>query len=389
MRRADAAPVDSILALTRALVQVPSQAGIDAYAPVLERLGAWLRAHGVPFELLTDDAGGPICVLVRTGAPGGPTYLLDATVDTAPFGDESAWTSPPLSAEIRDGWLHGRGTADSKVAVAMFCHLAKRLASSPAATGIEVAFAFDADEHTGSFGGMRRCLRALQRLRGGAIGYPGDERLMVGSRGFLRARVLVHGVAAHSGSSRAAGASAVRKAARLVALLEAQPPGAPREVDFPLDPKVTVTGLRGGGDFTVVPATCTLDVDVRLTPAFGAAEARAFLAAAMAKVDGAAPETRPCALEEVGTWPAYRLPSDAPVVQALLRSAREVLGRELAVGVAGPSNIGNFLAHQGVGMTCGFGVRYRNLHAADEAIEIASIDSTYRTYARALKLLSA
>jgi succinyl-diaminopimelate desuccinylase len=387
--RQNAAPVDSIVELTRALVQVPSRAGIDAYEPVLELVGAWLRANQVPYELLADDGGHPVCVLVRTGERDGPTYLLDATVDTAPFGDESAWTSAPLSAELRDGWLYGRGAADSKVAVAMFCHLAQRLASAPRVKGVEVAFAFDADEHTGAFTGMKSCVRALQPLRGGAIGYPGDERLLVGSRGFLRARVRVHGIAAHSGSSSAAGVSAVRKAAQLVTLLERSAPSASTTPDFPLEPKVTVTGVRGGGDFSVIPATCTLDVDVRLTPAFGANAATALLAAAMAEVDRATPESRPCVLEEVGTWPAYRIASNAPFVTALRQSAREVFGRELPLGVAGPSNIGNFLAQEGVEMTCGFGVRYRNVHAPDEAIELASVEPAYRTYAGAVELLSA
>src|SRR5438552_3223649 len=106
----------------------------------------------------------------------------------------------------------------------MFCHLAERLARAPATGVAEVAFAFDADEHTGRFQGMRGCLRELgSRLAGGAIGYPGNDRLLVGSRGFFRVSVQIHGIAAHTGSSTQAGANAVVKAARLVERLESSP----------------------------------------------------------------------------------------------------------------------------------------------------------------------
>jgi succinyl-diaminopimelate desuccinylase len=34
---------------------------------------------------------------------------------------------PPASGEIADGWLHGRGSADSKAGAAIFTHVAARL----------------------------------------------------------------------------------------------------------------------------------------------------------------------------------------------------------------------------------------------------------------------
>lgn len=57
--------------------------------------------------------------------------------------------------------------------------------------------------------------------------------------------------------------------------------------------------------------------------------------------------------------------------------------------VVGPSNIGNYLAALGVEATCGFGLNHRNLHAADERIEISSIGAVYEVYRGAvMRLLS-
>jgi succinyl-diaminopimelate desuccinylase len=95
----------------------------------------------------------------------------------------------------------------------------------------------------------------------------------------------------------------------------------------------------------------------------------------------------PTQVEAVPGWPAYRLSKDAPVYRALHAAARQVLQRTLPGEVAGPASIGNYLATLGIDATSGFGVRYRNLHAADECIEIASLEPAFKTYLEAVRLL--
>jgi succinyl-diaminopimelate desuccinylase len=92
-------------------------------------------------------------------------------------------------------------------------------------------------------------------------------------------------------------------------------------------------------------------------------------------------------MEAVQGWPAYRLSEDAPVYRALRTAAQKVLFRTLPGEVVGPASIGNYLATLNIDATSGFGVRYQNLHAADECIEIASLEPTFKTYLEALRLL--
>src|SRR5487761_305350 len=145
-----------VVKLTRELVRVPSRSGIDSYDPVLETMAAWLADHGLACRRLA----GPVRAVVAltcevSGGRPGPRYVLDACLDTAPFGDEAAWTYPPLSGEITDGWLHGRGSSDSKAGAAIFAHVAARLRDMTGGFGGSVVLLFDVDEHTGGFGGAR------------------------------------------------------------------------------------------------------------------------------------------------------------------------------------------------------------------------------------------
>jgi succinyl-diaminopimelate desuccinylase len=81
--------------------------------------------------------------------------VLDACLDTAPFGDEAAWTYPPASGQIIRGWLHGRGSADSEAGSAIFAHVAAGLQDRAGGWGGSVVLLFDVDEHTGGFGGAK------------------------------------------------------------------------------------------------------------------------------------------------------------------------------------------------------------------------------------------
>ncbi|MCI5065942.1 hypothetical protein MRY87_09480 [bacterium] len=55
--------------------------------------------------------------------------------------------------------------------------------------------------------------------------------------------------------------------------------------------------------------------------------------------------------------------------------------------VAGPSNVGNFLALHGVSAVCGFGLKADGIHGANERIRIDSISPTYMAYGQALEAL--
>jgi succinyl-diaminopimelate desuccinylase len=349
----------------------------------------WLVAHGIPVLLLHDSER--TLVGLRASAVNcrsGPLYVLNAPLDTAVFGDETTWTLPPTSGEVRDGWLYGRGSADSKSGISIFCHVAARLAETKGLEG-SVDLIFDLEEHTGGFGGARAYFDqqvSIRRPDGVYIGYPGNDRIELGSRGFLRATLTVWGEAAHSGASRNRGVNAIARAAELVRKLTSLDLDSRTTPDFPLPPALTVTEMEGGGSFSQVPDRCRVGIDIRLTPTFGIGEARARVDALVLEKNIEGPAVT---IDWHSGWPPYRVPQEHQMVRILQEEAQAVFSRSIPTGVSGPSNIGNYLAQLGVPALCGFGVTAAGVHAADERAEIATMEPVaevyYRTLVRLLK----
>jgi succinyl-diaminopimelate desuccinylase len=377
----------SMVELLQALVAVPTRAGIDLYDEIFRLLSEWLGTHNVPCELLRDEQHRVIGAMgAIAGASGSPAYVVNACVDTASFGSLEDWRRSPTSAAVEDGWLFGRGSADCKAGVAIFCHLLSAFQSGGRQFQNSLGFVFDADEHSGSFNGIRAFVEKFQRpIAGVMIGYPGLDRIMTGARGFWRATLRVHGLAAHSGSSHQRGFNAVVKASRLIdALSELRDELAASNDTFPIQPGLTVTGVSGGGDFSMVPDRCKVEIDVRLTEDFRAEHAQARVHAIVRRIDLMMPSQAATEVVEHESWPAYRLAADSPLVDGLADGATQILGHRLPIEIAGASNVGNFLAQHGIKATCGLGVSYRNVHAANECVELASLETVYRIYEHAL-----
>ncbi len=368
LRRQAAADAPSVTALASELVRTPSRGGVDDYEPVLAIVEAWLRTRSLPHRRLHGPAGSAVAVLVEVpGSRPGPTWVLDACLDTAPFGDESAWSFPPTDGTVSAaGFLQGRGAADSKTAAAMFCHIADNVSQQAKDLAGRLAVLLDVDEHTGNFGGAVALMRAVDpaSVAGAMIGYPGSDEVIVGGRGVLRARLHVYGVAGHSGSSRPTEANAASRAARLVTALEARRLPPPVPGGFPLPPKVTVTEIRSGEGFTAIPDYASVGVDIRLTDVLDESAAADLVHSVAAELDGSSSAPRPTQVETVLAWPAYQLdPSQEPAAAILAGAA--AAGISAKPRVAGPSNIGNLFALHRIPTTAGFGLPYAGLHGTN------------------------
>jgi succinyl-diaminopimelate desuccinylase len=248
----------------------------------------------------------------------------------------------------------------------------------------------DVDEHTGGFAGARAFFDETRRrgdsIEGVMIGYPGNDRVVIGGRGFTRYEVTVRGMSGHSGSRSRTAVNAVSKAAALVSQIDAATPSLPFDADFGMKPEATVTRVVGGESYSVVPDICAMYVDIRTTGAFGREAASEWLQQIITRVDDEWPSP-PTQVTITGSQDAFRVPAQATFVEALATSASAVFDRPIPAEVVGPSNVGNYFASFGVPATAGFGVTYRGLHAVNECIEVATLQPSYETYLGAIAAL--
>jgi len=369
------APIDSIVQLAARLVATPSCGGIDSPQPVLGLIHSWLAENRLKPRLLKDGAGKDVAVLVEIAGPvPGPLLCLDACIDTAPAGDLDQWTEPPFCGTVHGRRLLGRGAADSKSGVAILAHVARHLAETQIPRG-SVHVLFDADEHTGRFGGVRAYLDTIARPPDAvSLGYPGNDCIVVGSRGFLRAKLHFTGKAAHSGEIERSGVNALNKAAAFALEVAGAAFPETRDAAFPFGPAATVTHLSGGEGFSVVPDHAVCHIDIRLTRAFDEAKAMRWLEEIVHAVDGQG------RLERVDHWPAYLVEPGDRLVESFAEAAEGAFKRRIATDVCGPSNIGNLLAARGVPTICAPGVSFGSMHAANEWADIDSMAPVYAMY---------
>lgn len=382
---------DQIIELASELIRIPSRAGIDPTTPILNYIKNWLTDKNLHVQPLRNDKTENVGVFIHlSSSQPGPAICLNACIDTAPFGDETAWSASPTSGVVSANRLYGRGAADSKMGVAVFAHLALEILEQGGLTQGDLFVVFDADEHTGAFQGIKTFIENAPRKPDIVmIGYPGNDGLVIGSRGFLRATITVFGTAAHSGSKSVKGFNAIKKMAHIVTSIHNEK--FPRDEDefFGFGPQANVTEITGGQGFSIIPDRCTCKIDIRLTPNFDFQAASKWLVQLIGNADEQEPGPRPSNIEWKESWPPYRVRPDSFLVSEFLNIASEVFQRPVHEKVSGPSNIGNYLASHNIPALSGFGVTYWNIHGIDECIDLDTVMPTYKTYYKLIKSLLA
>jgi acetylornithine deacetylase/succinyl-diaminopimelate desuccinylase-like protein len=235
-----------------------------------EMLAAALGAAGFQCELLAAEPGRPNLVARLAGRAAGPTLCLLGHVDVVPFRAED-WSFEPLSGEVRDGEVLGRGAQDMKSQVAAEVAAAVALAESGwRPERGELKLIVTADEEMGAAAGARwlceehaelvACDWVLNEGAGLAVEL-GDRRLFslcIGEKGVFRFHLRARGRAGHA-SQPNVGDNALLKLAPLLERLSSQPAPAPdadaaRFVSVLLGEEIGVDTVAGA-----VPRVAELD----------------------------------------------------------------------------------------------------------------------------------
>jgi len=117
-------------------------------------LAEYFAAAGIDTEITGELPERQNLIARLRGRRDGPTLLLLGHLDVVPA-EPAEWTLPPFSAELRDGYVWGRGALDMKCQVAAQAVAFSRLARSGADFAGELIYAATADEENGRHCGAR------------------------------------------------------------------------------------------------------------------------------------------------------------------------------------------------------------------------------------------
>ncbi|HYO63728.1 MAG TPA: acetylornithine deacetylase [Pyrinomonadaceae bacterium] len=240
--------------------------------------------------------------------------------DTVPF--DAAWAEA-LTLTEREGRLYGRGACDTKGFIAAALDALSRFDLSRLSR--PVALVLTADEEVGCLGAKRLAASRALRARQAVVGEPTGLQPIRAGKGYCLAEVVVRGREGHS-AYPALGASAVFRAARLVARVEQLGEELGRDTHAAFDPPHTTVNvglISGGTAKNIIAGECRFTLEWRPMPGQPAARVVELVRAAIEELrahdaDFEA-EVNVIRLDESNETPA-----DAELVRAL----EEATGRQ-------------------------------------------------------------
>jgi len=334
-----------------------------------------LARHGVASRLTLDDTGSKANLFATIGAGKPAGVVVSGHTDTVPW-DNQDWSVDPLGADVREGRLYGRGSADMKgfIGVAVAQVPAWLAADLPFAVHLAISY----DEEVGGFGAERLVadLRAQGvRPRVCIVGEPTGMIPALAHKGVYRWRCCVRGHAAHSSltpqsvNAIEVGARVVTKLADMAARWRDEET---RYEGFDVPYSTGSVGvIEGGIADNVVPADCRFNYEFRNLPGSDVTamqrEVRAYAEAlepAMRAVDADAG----IRFETICEMPAFLAGADDPAV--LL--AQRLAATDVTTLVAFGTEAGLFQRAGTPTVVCGPG-HIAQAHQADEYVSLAQL----------------
>ncbi len=320
----------------------------------------------------------------------GPRVLaFDGHIDTVDTGNRANWTFEPYDGEIRDGYVHGRGTVDQKGGPAAFVTAGRILKEMGFGRDLTLLFTGTVMEEDCD-GLCWKYIVEEEKIRPDfvVITEPTALNIYRGHRGRMEIRVSFRGVSSH-GSAPERGKNAIYMASRAALEIEK------------LNERLAFDPFLGKGSVTISeivsgsPSLCAvadfarLHLDRRLTWGETKESAVAEIEAIVKDMDA---QVEVLQYEETAYtglrygmekyYPTWKLGEEQPIVQKAVEAFRGVFGNEPVVDKWTFSTNGVTI-NGTYGIPCiGFGPGNEVLaHAPDEKVAVSDLEAATAFYA--------
>ena len=203
--------------------------------------------------------------IIASVGKGSPSLLIVCHLDTVPAGE--GWKTDPFKAVEKKGRLYGRGVCDNKGQLAaglLALSYLKRIEKDLSGSFILVGAA---DEERGSASGMKFLMEKRHLSADYAIipdSSDNMKKIDISEKGALFFKVTSYGKQAH-GSTPHHGINAIWNMVEFLNLL--------KRLEFPKEahplhspPTLNLGVIQGGAAVNMVPARCSVEVDIRYLP---------------------------------------------------------------------------------------------------------------------------
>jgi acetylornithine deacetylase len=384
---------EEVIAFTRSFIQTASVNGQEG--PAAEFIAKACRDAGLQVTLREVAPGRPNVLVVLPGELPEIGLLFHGHSDTVPFlsmGD-------PLSAEIRDGSIWGRGSVDQKggLAAAIMVLITLKRSGVHLRKSLAVAAVIDEEsEHRGSYALVDDGLKADAAI----TTEPSDLQLLVAHKGTAPIQIHFTGVLAH-GSNPWVGVNAIEMAAKTILRLKEIPL---KSIDIPgvgvMQATFNVGLINGGTAYNNVADSCSIFLDRRTVMGedqWSALEEVRQLLAKLASEDPkfraeaeiARPDWQWEPIRKRGLKPSMTSP-DSAIAQAIGAAHRLVTGQPVDVGFTNGYNDGDFLVNDLGIPTVNYGPgESPRSHTAQEKLRIDHLLTAVRVYLESALTLAA
>lgn len=397
-----------------------------------------LWSAGFPVVELIETERHPLVYAEWCHAPGKPTVLCYGHYDVQPPDPLDLWVSPPFEPTERNGNLYARGAADDKGQV--FSHI-KAFEAIRAIYGkppVNIKVLIEGEEEVGGLSVAEFVAANPEKLKADValvsdteMYEPGMPTLNIGLRGLIYMEIEARGPARdlHSGLYGGAAPNAVFGLIELLSKAKdadghllipgiydaVEAPSAAEKESWnhlPFDekeylakevgstaltgergysvfertwarPTFEVHGIAGGftgsGAKTVIPATATAKVSIRLVPR---QDPEKILAAVRRFVNDNTPKGMQFEVRVLSSSPGLMVQTDHPAIQVAARAFSDIFGKPTVFTRSGGSIpiVGDFATHLGIPtILMGFGLPDDGLHSPNEKYCIRNYFDGIRT----------
>ncbi len=375
-------PVDPV-ALTAALVRCPSVTPAEGGALTL--LDGILTEAG--FTCTRVDRNGISNLFARWGRQGANrSFGFNGHTDVVPLGNPADWTVDPFGAEIKDGYLYGRGSTDMKSGVAAFLAAAVDFVQMTPPDGA-VILAITGDEEADATDGTVALLDWMhlnnEVMTHCLVGEPTSpnemgEAMKIGRRGSLTAYFTVNGVQGHSAYPE----RARNPLPAIARLMDALASHSLDQGTAHFDPSTlaVVTIDTGNPASNVIPAQTRATVNIRFNDLHSGASLTTWM---QAEADAIAATFGVTIGLNVRISGESFLTPPGPLSDLIANAVQAETGRRPALSTSGGTSDARFVKDHCPVVE--FGLVGKTMHQVDERVSVAQIGQLKSIYTRILR----